>query len=35
MDISPPESPLADGTLVLRPFDERDLPTLERAATDP
>jgi RimJ/RimL family protein N-acetyltransferase len=35
VDISPPESSLADGTLVLRPFDQRDLPTLERAATDP
>jgi [ribosomal protein S5]-alanine N-acetyltransferase len=30
-----PEPPLADDAVVLRPFDERDLPTLERAANDP
>src|SRR3712207_1671182 len=33
--ISPPEPPLADGAVLLRPFDERDLATFEQAATDP
>jgi RimJ/RimL family protein N-acetyltransferase/predicted O-methyltransferase YrrM len=33
--IAPPEPPLADDFVVLRPFDERDLPTLERASNDP
>ena len=31
----PPSEPLSDGTVVLRPIDERDLPVLERAARDP
>jgi RimJ/RimL family protein N-acetyltransferase/predicted O-methyltransferase YrrM len=33
-EIAPPEPPLADDAVVLRAFDERDLPTLERAAND-
>jgi [ribosomal protein S5]-alanine N-acetyltransferase len=30
----PPGAPLTDGTVVLRPIDDRDLPVLERAARD-
>lgn len=30
----PPDPPLSDGGITLRPMDERDLPTIERAASD-
>ena len=34
MSVVPPEPPLSDGVIVLRPLDERDLPAIERAASD-
>ena len=30
----PPDPPLSDGFIILRPMDERDLPTIEQAASD-
>jgi RimJ/RimL family protein N-acetyltransferase len=30
----PPDPPLSDGVITLRPLDESDLPTIERAASD-
>ena len=30
----PPDPPLSDGAIILRPMDESDLPTIERAASD-
>jgi len=30
----PPDPPLSDGVIILRPLDESDLPALERAASD-
>jgi [ribosomal protein S5]-alanine N-acetyltransferase len=30
----PPDPPLSDGVIVLRPLNESDLPTIERAASD-
>ena len=35
MALSPPDQPLTDGVVELRPIDERDLPVVERAARDP
>ena len=32
--VVPPDPPLSDGVIVLRPMDERDLPAIERAAHD-
>jgi RimJ/RimL family protein N-acetyltransferase len=32
--VVPPEPPLSDGVIALRPLDERDLPAIERAASD-
>jgi RimJ/RimL family protein N-acetyltransferase len=32
--LEPPDPPLSDGVIVLRPLDERDLPMIERAASD-
>ena len=34
MRLVPPDPPLTDGGIVLRPLDQRDLPTIERAAGD-
>jgi ribosomal-protein-alanine N-acetyltransferase len=31
----PPDPPLSDDVIVLRPMDKRDLPAIERAASDP
>ena len=31
----PPKDRLTDGIVVLRPFDERDLPAIEKSANDP
>ena len=31
----PPDPPLSDGAVVLRPLDERDLPALDRSSFDP
>jgi RimJ/RimL family protein N-acetyltransferase len=33
--LRPPDAPLTDGTVVLRPIDERDLETIERASHEP
>ena len=34
MTLVPPDPPLSDGVIILRPLDERDLPAIERAASD-
>jgi RimJ/RimL family protein N-acetyltransferase len=34
MSLVPPDPPLSDGVIILRPLDESDLPTIERAAAD-
>jgi RimJ/RimL family protein N-acetyltransferase len=34
VSLVPPDPPLSDGVIVLRPLDERDLPAIERAASD-
>ena len=34
MSLVPPDPPLSDGGITLRPMDERDLPAIERAASD-
>jgi RimJ/RimL family protein N-acetyltransferase len=34
VSLRPPDPPLSDGVIILRPLDERDLPALERAASD-
>lgn len=34
MRVAPPEPPLSDGVVVLRPLEERDLGAIERAAGD-
>ena len=34
MSLVPPDPPLSDGVITLRPMDERDLPAIERAASD-
>lgn len=34
MRLVPPDPPLSDGVVTLRPLDERDLAALERAASD-
>ena len=34
MGLVPPDPPLSDGAIILRPMDESDLPTIERAASD-
>lgn len=34
MSLVPPDPPLSDGVIVLRPLDENDLPAIERAASD-
>lgn len=34
MSLEPPDPPLSDGVITLRPLDERDLPAIERAAGD-
>jgi RimJ/RimL family protein N-acetyltransferase len=34
VSLVPPDPPLSDGVIILRPLDERDLPTIERAASD-
>jgi [ribosomal protein S5]-alanine N-acetyltransferase len=34
MRLVPPDPPLSDGVIILRPMDERDLPATERAASD-
>lgn len=34
MGLVPPDPPLSGGGITLRPMDERDLPTIERAASD-
>ncbi len=34
MSLVPPDPPLSDGVITLRPLDERDLPAIERAASD-
>ena len=34
MSLVPPDPPLSDGVIILRPMDESDLPTIERAASD-
>lgn len=34
MGLVPPDPPLSDGVVVLRPLDESDLPSVERAARD-
>jgi RimJ/RimL family protein N-acetyltransferase len=31
----PPDPPLSNGVIILRPMDERDLAAIERAASDP
>lgn len=34
MSLVPPDPPLSDAVIILRPLDEGDLPTIERAASD-
>ena len=34
VSVVPPEPPLSDGIVALRPLDERDLAAIERAASD-
>jgi RimJ/RimL family protein N-acetyltransferase len=34
VSLVPPDPPLSDGVITLRPLDESDLPTIERAASD-
>jgi RimJ/RimL family protein N-acetyltransferase len=34
VSLVPPDPPLSDGGITLRPLDERDLPAIERAASD-
>ena len=34
LSLVPPDPPLSDGVIILRPLDERDLSTIERAASD-
>jgi RimJ/RimL family protein N-acetyltransferase len=34
VSLVPPDPPLSDGIVTLRPMDERDLPAIERAARD-
>jgi RimJ/RimL family protein N-acetyltransferase len=34
VSVEPPDPPLSDGIVVLRPMDDRDLPAIERASSD-
>ena len=34
MSLVPPDPPLSDGVITLRPLDESDLPSIEQAASD-
>jgi hypothetical protein len=34
VSLVPPDPPLSDGVIILRPLDENDLPTIEQAASD-
>lgn len=34
MSLVPPDPPLSDGVIIVRPLDESDLPAIERAASD-